>query len=187
MEKHIATILSLLLFSAIGYSAIWESGDGGAAFAADISVKKCKEANVAEVHICNGNVVEVVSSTPGEGSTFFKPDGRIVYCPNISATEMGAECVQLFHPNFCDPKSVCKPPAKNETGTIPTTTQGNKTKKTTGVGIPDIEPNMSVPERQTPPESEGGIKQEVFIFAVIIVGMIAVALINYIYFKTKGT
>lgn len=182
MEKTIATFLSILLFSAIGYAAIWESGDAGKAFATDVSVEKCSEPDTFGVYICSGNVVKVISMKPDEPPTFFKPDGRVLTCEG-EPTDMGAECVQLLHPNFCPTESVCapKPVVENKT-------QDTEPKKTTptGVGIPDIEPNMDVPEREEIPESEG-MGQEIFIFGVILVGMIAIAFINYVYFKTKGT
>jgi hypothetical protein len=193
MEKIIATILSIMIFSALGFAAIIESGDGGTAFAASLSVEKCKESNVSAVYICSGNVVRVDSAVIGEGSIFYKPDGRIIYCPYASAADMGAECAQyLMQPNVCSTNNVCDStsmgPVVPTNDTTDTAAQNNTTSnKTGGVGIPDIEPDMSVPERTDPPESEGGISQEMFIFAIIVVGMIAVAIINYVYFKTKGT
>jgi hypothetical protein len=196
MEKIIATFLSIIIFSAVGFAVIIESGDGGTAFAASLSVEKCKERNVSAVYVCTGNVVRVDSAVAGEGSIYYKPDGRVVYCPDVSAAEMGAECAQYaMHPNTCSKNNVCDSTAvgpvlpTNDTAGTSTSTQNNTTTKkpTGGAGIPDIEPNMDVPDRVDPPESEGGISQEVFIFAIIVVGMIAVALINYVYFKTKGT
>jgi hypothetical protein len=195
MEKIIATILSIMIFSALGFAAIIESGDGGQAFAASLSVEKCKESNVSAVYICSGNVVRVDSAVKGEGIIFYKPDGRILYCPGTTAAEMGAECAQyVMQPNVCSTNNVCDStstgpvlPTNGTTTTGTTTENDTNGKKNGGVGIPDIEPDMSVPDRVEPPESVGGISQEMFIFAIIVVGMIAVAIINYVYFKTKGT
>jgi len=196
MEKIIATFLSIIVFSAVGFAVIIESGDGGTAFAASLSVEKCKESNVSAVYVCTGNVVRVDSAVAGEGSVYYKPDGRVVYCPDVSAAEMGAECAQyVMHPNTCSTNNVCDstisgPVLPANTTTSGTAVQNNTSSKSSsgvGVGIPDIEPNMDVPERVEPPTSEGGISQEMFIFAIIVVGMIAVAIINYVYFKTKGT
>ncbi len=76
-------------------------------FAQNKSVEMCKSANVQAVYVCIGNVVRVVSSVPGEGSTFYKPDGEVVQCPVATPTQIGASCVQLLMPNFCPAQSVC--------------------------------------------------------------------------------
>jgi hypothetical protein len=188
MEKLLGTVLSVFLFTSLGYAVIIESGDAGAAFAADMSVEQCKSPDVEGVYLCNGNVVKVVSLIPGEGSTFYKPDGGVEYCPVVAPADMGAECTRYFmQPNICSSKNVCTPPPPNATDDDLDVLPDDE-KKDTGVGgIPDIEPDMSVPERIEPPEEGGALSQEVFILAVIIIGMVAVALINYVYFKTKGT
>jgi len=97
----------LLLLSASFAGLVLESGDGGTQFASDTSQAKCQEENVQAVYLCLGNVVRVVSSVPGEGSTFYKPDGKVVQCPVVSAPQMGAECLQMMMPNYCPTQAEC--------------------------------------------------------------------------------
>ena len=99
--------LTVLLMLSVSYAAIVESGDNGKEFAATTIAAKCKENHVQAVYGCIGNVVRVVSTVSGEGSTFYKPDGRAVECPVVSPGEMGAECLQLMTPNFCSSQEVC--------------------------------------------------------------------------------
>ena len=47
-----------------------ESGDAGSEFVNVTAEEMCQEENVQAVYRCLGNVVRVVSSVPGEGSTF---------------------------------------------------------------------------------------------------------------------
>jgi hypothetical protein len=82
-------------------------GDNGASFAANTSAAMCNSSDVQAVYTCIGNVVRVVSSVPGEGNTFYKPDGRVVACPIAAPTKIGGECVQLLMPNFCGVETVC--------------------------------------------------------------------------------
>ena len=198
MEKLIGTLLSILLFSSLlsillfttpGFASIIESNEGGSAFATDTSLKLCREPNVSAVLMCTGNVVKAVSSVKGEGFTIYKPEGRIIPCPEVDPKDMGADCTMyLMTPNICQAQSVCADDTSdiadeaNVTANQSTTHKKNKTE----VGAPDITVNMSLPELVEAPD-EGPIGQEAFIFGVIIVGMIAVALINYVYFKSKGT
>ena len=76
-------------------------------FAQNKSAGMCNTSNVQAVYVCIGNVVRVVSSVPGAGSTFYKPDGEVVQCPVAAPTQIGASCVQLLMPNFCPTQSVC--------------------------------------------------------------------------------
>jgi len=99
--------LTVLLMLSVSYAAIVESGDNGKEFAAAAIAAKCNSSHVQAVYACIGNVVRVVSSVSGEGSTFYKPDGRVVECPVVSPGEMGAECIQLMTPNFCSAKEAC--------------------------------------------------------------------------------
>jgi len=187
MEKLIGTLLSILLFTTIGYAVIIESGNGGSAFATDMSVNMCKQQNVSAVLLCTGNVVKVVSSIEGEGFTIYKPDGRIVPCPDVDPSDMGAECTQYaMQPNICMNASVCAAADSTTNQTSKTNQSSTQNQSKPSAGAPDITVNMSLPELEDSPE-QGPIGQEAFIFGVIIVGMIAVALINYVYFKSKGT
>lgn len=186
MEKIVATLFSIILLTVpIGFAMIIEPGDNGAQFATEVALEKCAEKEVVAVFICNGNVVKVTSLVSGSEVVFYKPNGRIIPCVG-EPKDMGAECVQMLHPNFCPGKSVCIPP-QDMPEAVTNISDAQNNSQNSGIGIPDIEPNMSVPERIQPPKEGGAISQEVFIFAIIIIGMIAVAIINYVYFKSKGT
>jgi hypothetical protein len=102
--------LSLLLMLSASFAAIIESGDNGAAFVDETAAAKCQEPDVQAVYKCLGNVVRVVSSVPGEGSTFYKPDGRVVSCPVVAPKDMGlagGECMTLMVPNYCPTQAEC--------------------------------------------------------------------------------
>lgn len=96
-----------ILISALSFAEIIQSGDNGAQFVDETAAAKCQEPDVQAVYKCLGNIVRVVSSVPGQGSTFYKPDGRVVYCPIVEPTDMGGECLQLMHPNFCPLQAEC--------------------------------------------------------------------------------
>lgn len=100
-------LLAILILSTFGYSQIIESGDNGQLFANITAEEKCLLKDVKAVYICFGNNVRVVSAISGEGSTFYKPDGRIVECPVAQPKDIGAECLQMMLPNFCPELSVC--------------------------------------------------------------------------------
>ena len=101
------TAIALLIFIGSSFAAIIESGDNGAVFVNSTAAAKCGDENVQAVYKCLGNVVRVVSSVPGEGSTFYKPEGKEIRCPVVPPTEMGAECIQMMAPNFCPAQSEC--------------------------------------------------------------------------------
>ncbi len=96
----IRSIAVFLMLAALAFSQ-------NSTFAENKSMEMCSSANVQAVYICIGNVVRVVSSLPGAGSTFYKPDGEVVECPIATPTQIGASCVQLLMPNFCPSTSVC--------------------------------------------------------------------------------
>lgn len=100
-------LVLLFLISLSLASAETQSGDNGVAFAAAKSAQMCASDNVQAVYVCNGNVVRVVSSVPGQGSTFYLPDGQVVQCPIASPTNIGGQCMELLMPNFCQTDSKC--------------------------------------------------------------------------------
>lgn len=100
-------LLAVLLLVAPGFAAIIESGDNGEQFATDTANAQCNGENVQAVYHCLGNIVRVVSSLEGEGSTFYKPDGRVIRCPVVPPSEMGAECLQMMTPNYCPTEAEC--------------------------------------------------------------------------------
>jgi|GEM_PF-4249984 len=180
-------LIVIILLAAHAQAEIIQSGDGGATFATDMSFQKCAEPNVAAVYLCSGNVVQVVSSVQGEGSTFYKPDGRAVYCPDVPPADMGAECVQLFGPNLCTPDNVCPPPAQNTgTGAAPQEAQPpkkNQTSQSQQVTQPAGNDTITIV-----PLSVGGISErDVYIFAIVIVGMMLLAGVHYYYLKKQSS
>lgn len=100
---------SLLLVFVLpaSFAAIIESGDNGADFVNRTAMEKCSEQNVQAVYKCLANTVRVVSSVSGEGSTFYKPEGKVVSCPIVAPSAMGAECLQMMTPNFCPVQAEC--------------------------------------------------------------------------------
>lgn len=106
MKAYLLFMVLLVVSSSVS-AAILTSGDAGEEWAINISAEKCSEQRVDSVYICLGNVVKVVSTETGAGSTFYKPDGKIVSCPIVAAPQLGAECIQLTMPNYCPGVSVC--------------------------------------------------------------------------------
>lgn len=100
-------ILLAILLAGLVSAVIIESGDAGERFAAEKAEEMCSEPGVESVHICLGNAVRVVWSDESKGVTFYEPEGTIVNCPPVAPTHMGAECIQLMHPNYCPLESVC--------------------------------------------------------------------------------
>ncbi len=104
-----ATFIALLALFVLpaSFAAIIQSGDNGGEFVEKTAQAQCGAQDVQAVYKCLGNVVRVVSSVPGEGSTFYKPEGKAVYCPVVAPSEMGAECLQMMTPNFCPIQAEC--------------------------------------------------------------------------------
>lgn len=100
-------IFILLFMISISSAYVLETGDGSKEFALETALSKCNEENVQAVYLCLGNTVRVVSSVSGEGSTFYRPNGRAVHCPVVLPSEMGAECLQLMAPNYCPLEAEC--------------------------------------------------------------------------------
>ncbi len=94
------SIFVLLLLIAFSWGLII-SGDAGEKWAKEKSEEMCGRSDVAGVYICLGNTVDVVWKDKSKGSTFYRPDGRVVDCPPDQPTNMGAECMQLMMPNYC--------------------------------------------------------------------------------------
>lgn len=146
------SILALLLMLSLSSAVIIESGDNGVQFANDTAALKCTEAGVQAVYSCIGNVVRVVSTVPGEGSTFYKPDGKVVVCPDVSPTEMGAECVQMMVPNYCPIQAECGAstapeefPGSNTSGSV--NESGPQDTLPADSGIPVVEPEAKAPPK----------------------------------------
>jgi len=100
--------LILLMLLSASFAAVVEAGNwtSTGSNATDAAAKCAPDVSV---YACTGDVVKVVSS---DGSTFYKPDGRTVSCPNGAASQMGAECVQLLMPNYCPTSVTCENTAK---------------------------------------------------------------------------
>lgn len=206
---NIKPLLVLLLLSGIYSAALTISGDAGEQWSKDKAQEMCTRSDIASVYICLGNVVDVVWEDTSKGSTFYKPDGGIIECPPLAASERNAVCIQLMMPNYCtlddnicgerppeefpggqteeqnNESTVQQPPAEqNETPTVeptPHITARNKTNDS-GNGLVLIQPNLS-----------GGIKNNseagpsaIDILTIIIV-VLAVAAILSLYFIFKRT
>ena len=188
MRVHLAYLAILLVLANLAHAVIITSGDGGAAFATDLSAQMCGEPNVAAVYICSGNVVAVVSSVQGEGVTFYKPDGGAVSCPEVSPAEMGAECVQLMSPNLCPLVDVCPPAGGTASPPVSPLQQPQ----------PPAQPQKNQSANNTqqagnttiniiPVNAQGISQREVYVFAIVIAGMVLLALIHYYYLKKQST
>ncbi|MEW6722161.1 MAG: hypothetical protein AB1324_02785 [Candidatus Micrarchaeota archaeon] len=104
--RWVGVVVAMILIT-LSSAAVIESGDNGAQFVEETAAAKCQEPDVQAVYKCLGNVVRVVSSVPGGGSTFYKPEGKVVECPVVAPSEMGAECLQMMTPNYCPTEEVC--------------------------------------------------------------------------------
>jgi hypothetical protein len=183
--RNALPIAVILVLASIAHAVVLTSGDGGSAFATDTSFQKCADPNVMAVYVCSGNVVQVVSSAPGEGSTFYKPDGQVVYCPDVSPSEMGAECVQLFSPNLCPPVNVCPPPVVSvSNGEVPVAPKPPVKSETTA-NPPKPASNESV--TIIPLAGTGVSDRDVYVLAIVILGMVIIAFFNYKYLSKKGS
>jgi hypothetical protein len=113
---------------ASSFATLIESGDAGAQFAADTTKARCAEPGIS-VYSCLGNVVKTVSAS---GATFYKPEGKVVSCPNAAPSQIGAECMQMLTPNYCTVQIDCNKltvPVNNSTvnSTISTKNTSNST------------------------------------------------------------
>lgn len=185
---------------------ITQSGDAGDTFADTLSKQMCKNADVQAVFICNGNVVKVTYKDKVRGSTFYKPDGAVLNCPNVSASKMGAACVQMFLPNVCAKKVVCGsaptlpfPGQKNTSPTVTPTPTPTPQPVPTPVPTPTPQPTTPQPTPQptpstptpttntttptTPTQTQG---DNTLALIMVVVGILLVAGINFFYFRSKG-
>ncbi|VVC02908.1 Uncharacterised protein [Candidatus Bilamarchaeum dharawalense] len=200
MYKH--TILLVLMLS-LSSAAIWESGDAGKAFAKNTATAMCNEPDVAAVYICNGNVVRVVSSLLGAGSTFYKPDGRVVKCPVVAPTAMGAECLQMMTPNYCPQEEKCGDsnvtdifPGQNDTQpeepvVTPSEPPETKPPEDTGPKPPEnnvIQPADDLPEEVPPGTTviKTGTENPIgFLLPVVLLLGVAAVIILFLLFKNS--
>ncbi len=105
--KLLSLTVVLVLLSSLSFADIISSGDSGAQFVNDTAAAQCRQPDVQAVYKCLGNIVRVVSTVPGGGSTFYKPDGRVIHCPVVPPSQMGAECLSLMGPNYCPEQAEC--------------------------------------------------------------------------------
>lgn|SRR5208283_1635940 len=176
-------------------------------FAQNKSAQMCNSSNVQAVYVCIGNVVRVVSSVPGRGSTFYKPNGEVVQCPVAAPTQIGASCVQLLMPNFCPAQSVCG----NSTAQIFPGTNGSaeQTGNSTYYIVPgqgassnnstvSPTPNVSAPVKEvvapatwnnvtiTPPNSGSALDNitSYLAYVILFLGIVAVVLLFMMFRKS---
>jgi hypothetical protein len=206
-------MFALLLLAVPSFAIIIESGDNGEQFAQDTIATKCNQENVQAVYHCFGNIVKVVSSLEGQGSTFYKPDGNVVHCPVVAPAELGAECLQMMAPNYCPPDAECGAspeqifPGQNGTPeqsgeeeyyadeeVVP---EENQTEETVPEVIPEPEPQKpasSTPaetieykgEEEIPAATENKVDNLLSDLSIVIVvlGIIAVAILFMLFKKS---
>lgn len=150
-------IFILLIMLSVSFAYVVESGDGGKEFAEQTAAAKCGEENVQAVYLCTGNVVRVVSSLSGVGSTFYKPDGKVVHCPVVPPSDLGAECLQLMMPNYCQIEAECGEspapqvfPGQNDT---PEQTGDLDYYIVDGAALDEVEEEIVVPAKPEPPRT----------------------------------
>jgi hypothetical protein len=116
-------ILLLLLASSFAAETVILTGqENTSQFAIDTSAAKCAEGGVAAVYTCSGNAVKAVLQDGG--SVFYKPDGRVVSCPDVAPSQMGAECMYLLTPNYCTKQVECGASAENSKADVNISEQG---------------------------------------------------------------
>jgi len=155
IKKSIFVLLLLTVFS----WALIISGDAGEEWAKNKSQEMCARSDVAAVYICLGNTVDVVWKDKSKGSTFYRPDGRVVDCPPDQPTNMGAECMQLMMPNYCTlDKNVCgERPPEEFPGGIKTEEQPKQPSQPT----PQQPPQQPSEQPQIQPSQQQNISSEV--------------------------
>ena len=192
-------LLAIMLVGLVS-AAIIESGDAGERFASEKADEMCGEPGVDSVHICLGNTVRVVWSDESRGVTFYEPEGNVVNCLPVEPTQMGGECIQLMHPNYCPEESVCGEDEKVE---FPGGTEGEIIYD--GVPVEEEEEEvMTTPGEVTetqPPEEEGeivvpfggtttttaGTEGEAYDWLVILVVVLALIAILLLYLAFRRT
>ncbi|MFH1394008.1 MAG: hypothetical protein ABII71_00300 [Candidatus Micrarchaeota archaeon] len=201
--RAFAFFMFLVLLSSAAFAAILTSGDGGAEWAQVTAREKCQEENVGAVYLCLGNVVRVVSTVPGAGSTFYEPDGNIARCPLVSPSEMGAECVQMTMPNYCPDEVVC---GEAEEHVFPGHSDYEAVMEPEEAPEPTPEPEVPEPalissdepedepapqkadERKTT-KPETVTDESIFsnlAFMVLVLGVVAILVIYFLFRRTTG-
>lgn len=192
-------LLFAILLVGMVSAAIIESGDAGERFAAEKADEMCKEPGVESVHICLGNTVRVVWSDESRGVTFYEPEGNIRDCPPVAPAQMGAECMQLMHPNYCPEESVCGEDEKVE---FPGGTEGEIIYD--GVPVEEEEEETEVittPDEVEEEEEKGeiivpftgdttttaGTEGEAYDWLVILVVVLALVAVVLLYFAFRRT
>lgn len=183
-----------------------ESGDAGDQFVNVTAEDMCNGENVQAVYKCLGNVVRVVSTVPGEGSTFYKPEGKVIRCPVVEPSDMGAECLQMMTPNYCPTQAECGAspapevfPGQNDTpeqtGDIDYyIVEGEAASET--IEEPEVEPEPYVPrqrevnasnEMEIPAASAASGVDEMFGYLFYIVLLLGVGSIGVLFMLFKNT
>jgi len=206
------SLLLLLSISSLSFAYILESGDTGKQFAANKASEICTVENIEAVYVCLGNVVKAVSSVPGYGSTFYKPDGKVVHCPVVAPTDMGAECLQMMTPNYCPVRAECgtspeqtfpgqngTPEQSNPTGydyvdktqpkeekpavgESPIKTNENQTTKTNGSQV--VPGSMSPPPAPVATPRNFDFSLDNLALVVLLLGVVSVAVL-FLLFKSS--
>lgn len=206
--KALRVFMFVILLSSTAFAAIITSGDAGKGWAEELAQEKCGGENVGAVYLCLGNVVKVVSTVPGAGSTFYEPDGNVAHCPLVAPSEMGAECVQMTMPNYCPGEVVC---GEGEEHVFPGHSdydeeiEGTETDETPPAE-PDPEP-VEVPEAPEPAPAEEPEEDDTpapeprstrtttvtdesifdnLAFMMLLLGLVAVLVLYFLFRRTIG-
>ena len=191
----------LVLLMLMGFSfALIMSGDAGEEWSKQKANEMCAREDVASVYICLGNVVDVIWKDESKGSTFYKPDNGTVDCPPGAPSEMGAECMQLMMPNYCElDDDVCgeAPPEEFPGGVTedeqPPVEEEPEVEAPPEEEQPEEEISSPPPEQPTvvkepPSVGEGAPTMEgTFDNLVLIVVVLAVIALIVLYFVFKRT
>jgi len=162
-NKTLVPVLVLLL-AGLSFSEILEYGEGGEAFASSVSAQLCQDPAVSAAYVCTGNVVRADLSQEGAGSVFYKPDSRVVACPEGPPSQAGAECVQLMMPNSCpeEPACVHSAPAQEAVAPEPEVPQDEPEPAVVEGSVdPAPGPSVAAPDDETSPERPDGTVLEV--------------------------
>lgn len=198
MRKLFLAALAVFCLAAMCHAEV-QSGGNGSSFAANVSLAQCGQSDVSAVYICSGNVVEAVSSVPGAGSTFYRPDGMVIDCPAVAISNRSAECVQFANPNICGNVSVCtgqQAPATNvsqQPAPQPPQTQPTEN----GTLQPQAnQSQVSQPQTTVPPANvttivtkrtiQGPDQSGIIVLGILVIGMFGLAALHYMYKKTGG-
>jgi hypothetical protein len=183
-----AALFMLLVMLSLSSAVVIDATVGESAN--QTAAEKCKEADVREIYFCSGDVVRVVSSVPGEGSTFYKPDGTSVVCPDVAPSQMGAACMYMMTPNYCPNQVDCssflppEPPIQNESEVNETETPEKPPANQT---VPEQKPPVKNETKSPPvePPKYTGESESLLGYMAIVIAVLGIAAVAVLFFLFK--